>query len=267
MSEIIDEFIYNFYDYVQSIYVYSHLKTNLVDVNRQILEKITSYIFAIVATSFVVFFVFKILLIIFYFLFFQAFIDCFSFMKNYCKRKCSFHFCSSFMNGLSLLGKIFLRTYTFNFYLYQNLFITLFMSTLYIFTILVSAIFYIINAQKLKYHEKEFLYVNFFYIHFECLILLQLLCTCFYSCQNMVIAFCTGIGFFFVLNGILFTGYYIKEIYENENGIFEYDEPQKVINIIFNLIFLLINLLSFSKLICRKKGKKKFNFIYRIEIF
>ena len=35
MSETQDEFIYNYYDYMSSIYVYSHVKTYLIDPNRQ----------------------------------------------------------------------------------------------------------------------------------------------------------------------------------------------------------------------------------------
>ena len=44
MSEMKDLFFYNFYDYMKTVYVYSHLKTYLVDKQRQEIEEKTLYV-------------------------------------------------------------------------------------------------------------------------------------------------------------------------------------------------------------------------------
>ena len=38
MSETKDDFIYNFYDYMKSIFIYSHVRTYLIDPKRQEIE-------------------------------------------------------------------------------------------------------------------------------------------------------------------------------------------------------------------------------------
>ena len=69
MSEMNDSFIYNFYDYVKSIYIYSHIKTNLKDVEKQPLEEGINLALQYISISFLVVSIFKIFVIIFYFIF------------------------------------------------------------------------------------------------------------------------------------------------------------------------------------------------------
>ena len=65
-----------------------------------------------------------------------------------------------------------------------------------------------------------------------------------------------SIGLFLTMNGILFMGYFITELYENTNGSFEFEEPQLIINIIFNTILFLLNGTSLCKVIFHKKDGK-----------
>ena len=55
---------------------------------------------------------------------------------------------------------------------------------------------------------------------------------------------------------MLFLGYFIKEIIESSRGSFEFEEPQKVMNIIFNTIFLFINGISLFNFILYDKNSK-----------
>ena len=83
-----------------------------------------------------------------------------------------------------------------------------------------------------------------FYLHFESLILIQLLCSSFYAYINfneINISIISGLIIFVLLNLILIVGYEIREKIENVEGIFESYEPQLIINILFNFIFLLLN--------------------------
>lgn len=70
MSEMNDSFFYNFYDYVKTVYVYSHLKTYLVDKQRQQIEENT--LIALIA-SIVIFLILSFLKLIIIFLYFYLF--------------------------------------------------------------------------------------------------------------------------------------------------------------------------------------------------
>ena len=121
MSEMIDSPIYNFYDYVKSIYIYSHIKTNLIDKERQPIEKLTNILLGIITLGFIIAFCFKILVIFFYFIFVQAFSAFIKFIISIFRTKFQLNFCSSFLNAMYYLGKVFKRIYTFNFYLFHNI--------------------------------------------------------------------------------------------------------------------------------------------------
>ena len=69
MSEMIDNIVYNYYDYLKSVYIYSHIKTYLKDVQRQKIESYTNYVLEVLSFIVIFFFAFKVLVIIFYFIF------------------------------------------------------------------------------------------------------------------------------------------------------------------------------------------------------
>ena len=62
MSEMKDDIIYKFYDYVKTIYIYSHLKTHLIDKDRQRIEKITNIILLAFSLGLLYFLLLKLLL-------------------------------------------------------------------------------------------------------------------------------------------------------------------------------------------------------------
>ena len=258
MSEIKDSAVYQFYDYVKSIYIYSHVKTHLKDFQRQPIEVATNYILLIFSIIFIFFSVFKVFVIIFYFIFIQAFTGFIKFLISICKTKFRLNFCSSLKNSIYYLGKVFKRIYTFNFYLFQNRIIGFIMIFSYFFFLFSSTFFYLQNIKFIDEVEKPDIYLISFYSHFESVILMQLLCSCFYSCRNQILSTTLAFGLFLSMNGMLFLGFFITDIIENVDGSFELEEPQAVMNIVFDIIFLFVNGISLFKIIIYKKESKYF---------
>ena len=241
MSEVKDSFMYNFYDFMKTIFVYSHVKTYLLDKGRQDYEVnfdngllAFAYIFLIISG-------FKVLIIIFYFIFIQAFSAFINFVRTLCKTKFKINYCLSLINAFNYLAKVGKRIFTFNFYLYQNNIIGIIMILSYFFFLICSLGFYQFNLEEIENTEKSEDYMYYFYLHFESIVLIQILISSFYSCRNMKISIVCALSIFLLLNGILLIGYFITDRIESVDGIFEYDDPQKVMNIIFNSIFLLLN--------------------------
>ena len=256
MSEMKDLFIYNLFDYMKTIYIYSHLKTNLVDRDRQKIEIAIVYLFIISSICFIIFSLFKIFIIIFYFIVIQALTGFIKFIKSIFKTKFRINFCSHFKNAMYYLGKVFRRIYTFNFYIFENKCTGFLMISSYFLFLFSSCFFHIKNKVLIETIEKDITYMVLFYIHFESFILVQLLFSSFYACHNLNVTSLLSIGLFLTMNGILFMGYFITELYENTNGSFEFEEPQLIINIIFNTILFLLNGTSLCKVIFHKKDGK-----------
>jgi hypothetical protein len=264
MSETIDEIIYNFYDYMKTIFIYSHTRTYLIDPKRQKIEIIFDYILLVVAGIFLFVAVFKMLIIIIYFLFMQALPAFISFFKTLFKAKFKISCGSSCVNAMNFVKKIGKRIFTFNFYLYDNNVVGAIMILSYFLFIISSFYFNLLNVQDIKLPEKSEEYMYMFYLHFESFFLVQLLCTSFYACQNIKIGISCGFGIFLLLNGILIIGYLITDKIENVDGKYELDDPQKVMNIIFNLIFVLLDGYCLYIVSCKKKGKSKIINLYFI---
>ena len=256
MSEMIDSFLYNFYDYVKSIYIYSHVKTSLKDPERQPIEKATNIFLIILSFIFMISSIFKIFVIIFYFIFIQAFSALINFIKSIFKMKFKINFCSSFKNAISYLAKVCKRIYTFNFYIFDNAFIGFIMVFSFFFFLFTSAVFYYQNYNLIEDIEKPKYYMYTFYFHFESIILVQLLCSSFYACRNMKISTLVALGLFIIMNLMIFIGYHITRIIEEVDGSYEYEEPQSIMNIIFDTILLFLNGIGFYNIIVYNKNSK-----------
>lgn len=254
MSEMNDKFYYNFYDYMKTIYIYSHVKTNLVDKERQDLEELTIGILAVLSISFLSVSLFKVFVIIFYFIFMQSFAALIKFIISLYRTRFKVNFCSSFQNAIQYLGKVCKKIYTFNFNLFDNIFIGLTMNASYYLFLFSSACFYYKNIKLIQDIEKDLYYMHWFYIHFESAILVQLLFASFYACRNMKISTLVAFGLSASMNSMLFLGYYINVLYENSEGTFENNEPQRIMNIIFNTILILLNGVCLFKIVFYKKN-------------
>ena len=268
MSQTKDEFIYNFYDYMKSVFIYSHVRTYLIDPKRQEIEYVFDIILLVIASAFLFISVFKILVIIIYFFCIQALPAFIKFIKLSCKSDFKTNCSSSCSNGMNYLKKVVKRIFTFNFYLFDNNIIGFIMILSYLIFIGSSFVFNILNVKYIHNNEKNKFYMSIFYLHFESLLLIQILCSSFYGCHNTKIGISCAFGIFLLLNGILLTGYFITDRIENVEGIFELDDPQSVMNIIFNLILFLLNGNCLYILVFKKFGKFtiiiNLYFIYRV---
>lgn len=241
MSETKDEFIYNYYDYISPIFVYPHVKTFLIDTKRQEVEQVIDYCLLIISMGLFALIGFKLIVIIIYFVLVRSSSQIFKFFINLCRFKCKINICSSLKIAFYNLKKVVKRIFTFNFYLYENRLIGAIMVLFYLLFLSSSAVFYLINIREISSSEKSDNYMKLFYVHFESMLMIHLLCISFYSCRNMSLDTLSGIILFILLNVLLYLGYLIKEKMENVEGIFENKEPQLIMNSIFNFIFLLIN--------------------------
>lgn len=256
MSEMKDDFLYNFYDYMKTVYIYAHLKTYLVDKQRQEIEKNTLIILSAFILLIMILSLLKFIIIFLYFLFIQALTNFFKFLKTLCKTKFNVNFCSSIRNAMSYLWKVLKRLYTFNFYVFGNRLNNFIMVGSYFFLLFSSLAFFYINNELLTELEKNNKYLASFYLHFEAIIFVQLLNASFYSKVQLTSSIVYCLGLFFAMNGILFFGYFIKNIYENRYGSFEFEEPQNILNIIFNIILFLLNLNCLIRILIHKKNGK-----------
>ena len=256
MSEIKDELFYNVYDFLKSIYIYSHVKTSLVDKARQDVEFGTHIALCAVVAVFVGGLVFKFLVVFIYLFLIGLFSAIFSFFKSLIKSKGKISFLSSIRNGASFFVQISKRIVFYNFYSYDKWWILPIMVIPYLIFMFTSVPFFIINILDIEKTEKTDSYLHLFYIQFESMILVHILCTSFYAHKNMSQAILLGLGIFICLNLMLILGYLVKERIEFVDGIYEYDEPQKIFNIMFNVIFLMINIISFINTLAAKNKSK-----------
>ena len=255
MSETQDLLIYNIYDYMKSIYIYSHVKTYLIDPKRQEYELIFDKLLLAISLIFLIFSGLKVAIIVLYFIFIQAFAALISFIKSLFKIKFKINFWLSFINGVKYIIKVAKRIITFNFYLYENNIIGTIMIISYFFFLICSFYFFLLNHYLLNEVEKTEEYMKIFYLHFESLVLIQLLCSSFYALRNTKLSIICAFFIFIFMNLIIIVGYVITDRIENIEGKFEYDDPQKVMNIIINLILILLNGNCIFALINSKKSK------------
>jgi hypothetical protein len=241
MSETQDKLIYNFYDYMKTIFVYSHVKTYLIDPKRQNYELFFDGFLLGISIVFMASEFFKIFTIYVYFFFVRTICALINFIKVLKQSKCKIDFCQSFKNGIIHFAKDSKRFCTFNFYLFENNWIGFIMIFFYLLFLISSFIFFIMNFIEIKLPEKTEGYLVMFYIHFLSFVLIQLLCTSFYACRNTKIAIISAFVIFLFLFCMTIIGYKITETLEDVVGKFEIDYPQQVMNIIYNSIFLLLN--------------------------
>ena len=256
MSEVKDNDFYNFYDFIKLIYVYSHVKTELQDSSKQKVEKVAAIVLMVLSGLFFLCTIFKVIVILIYFFFMQALTGFIKFLTSLFKTKCNVSLCSNFKNSISFLSKICKRIYTFNFYIYENFLINSIMTSSFIIFLAISFLFFIDNVYRIDEVEKPELYLIYFYLDFEFTMLVELLCSCFYSCRSMIKSTFFAIGLFITMDCILIFGYMYTNLLEDEDGSFENQEPQKIINIVFNIILLSLNSTSLYKIITYDKNSK-----------
>lgn len=263
MSETKDEFIYNFYDYMKTVFIYSHVKTYLIDPSRQEDELASDQFLLYFSLIMLIFNYFKIFIIILYFAVLQSSMALFKKIKILCISGFKINYKASCKNTCEYIFKILKRIVTFNFNLYENNYIGTLMILTYLTYLVVSVIFYEYNLKYINDTEKSKIHLSYFYLHFETTFLMQILCSSFYSCRNMKIATICAFSIWAILNAFMFVIYFIKEIMENVEGYYENDDFVKIDNIAFNTVFLFLNGKSFFNILLYKKQKEHYNLLLK----
>ena len=240
MSEIKDSFFYNYYDYFKDIYVYTHLKTYLLDKQVQTYEKgfLITQLISIGLFSFIV--IFKFLLIIIYFFFIQ-FISIIKKILIACKKtKGHINYLSNLKNGIYYIIHTLLKIYVYNFYFYNNRFIEILMCSSYICFIIINPIFLRYVKNEIEDCEKSIYFIFFHFLCNEISLLIEILCVTFYSSTKIFQQIVISLLFFVFFNCLNLMIYYFSYLYEESKGTIVNEEHKKIANIIFNTIFLVL---------------------------
>ena len=250
MSSIIHhEIIGDYYDLIKNVYVFSHMKPFLKDINRELSEYAFIYCVLVIISVLTAAVLFKIVVIFIYFFLIQAIANLVSFCCSLAKAKCKINFCVNFKAGCIYIGKLFKKLYTYNFYAFDNTFAgTVFVISYFLYLIFsIMFVFSIMN--QIENEEKT----NWFYIchflTFEFNLLVEIMCVSFYNLRNMKKQFFLSLGYFILLNFLIIVTLLFQRLLINVYGVFEKDEPRRVINLIFNLLFLVMYLTTILKLV------------------
>ena len=102
---------------------------------------------------------------------------------------------------------------------------------------------------------------------FQSSILIEAICISFYNIRNMRRQFFLGVTFFVLLNILIYLAFLFQQLFTNTYGIFEHDEPRRILNIVLNFIIMTMNIATSVKLCKYDVNSKKFIlYLYRESI-
>lgn len=259
MSETKEYIFYDLYDFGKSVYIFSHMKTNLVDTSVQKTEKIALNILSTISAIIFFFVLIKTLIILGYFICSQAMTAFFRFVKMLFKTKFNINFKSSCKNSLMFFGRVFKKIYTFNFYIFYTKIINTFMIFSFWVCLVSNFLFNRINLFYIEKVEKEIDFLWGFYLSFQFNLLIEVVCSTFYAHPNMNISSLLALGYYLVINVIIIVIFFWARRKEFLDGAFLLEEPQRVLNIIIFFILLVLKLNCLYKII---KFDKKSKYIF-----
>ena len=257
MTSIIqNEIIGDYYDLIKNVYVFSHMYLYLIDTKRQSIEYQFVQAVLIIICLLAVAILFKVVVIFIYFFLIQAITNLISFLCTLCRSKCKVPCCSNVKGAFIYLIKLFKKLYTYNFYAFDSTFVGTFLVVSYFLYLSSSITFSAMIIHEIEVEDKT----NFFYICHFCAfqfnILMEVLCVSFYNMRNMKKQFCLSMGYFFLLNLLIIITLMFQRLLVNVYGVFERDEPRRVINIVFNLFFFIMYITTIIKLLLYNVNSK-----------
>jgi hypothetical protein len=262
MSETKDGIFYDLYDFSKSVYIFSHMKTNLVDEKVQIGEK-AAIILLLVISSVIFFFVLiKTFIILIYFICSQAMTAFVRFIIMVFKTKFNINFKSSCKNSCMFFGKVCKKIYTFNFYIFYSKYISSFMIISFWICLFSNFIFNLVNNKYLENPEKDFEFLVFYFLSFEFNLLIEVICSTFYAHRNMIDSSLLAFGYYFVINSIMLIIFFIARRKEYLDGAYLLEEPQRILNIIVFFILFILKVNCLYKIIKFNKRSKYITNIY-----
>ena len=262
MSETKEALKYDLYDFTKSIYIFSHMKTILVDKKVQIFEEYLLKLIRDLTLVIVIFVLFKIIIIFGYFIVFQASIAFKNFIQLSYKSKCDISCKNSCKYFLLFFKRILKKIYNFNFYIIQNEIISLILLLLFLTNIILNYLFMDKNIDQIDKIEKDDTFIDLYFSSFEFYLLMELICYMFYSVRNIFHAVLLAFGYFITLNIIIaFPFLYVRK-YEYLYGGFMLNEPQRILNIIIFSILLILKIYCLYRIIYFNKESKLINLIF-----
>ena len=259
MSETKEAIFYDLYDFSKSVYIFSHMKTNLVDSSVQTVELTAIYLLIFISAIIFFFFTIKTLIILVYFICLQALISFIRFIKMLFKTKCNINFKTSCKNSLMFLGKVFKKIYTFNFYIFYTKYINFFMIISFWVCLFANFRFNLLNRKYIEEPEKDESFLYNFFLTFQINLLIELICCTFYSHRNMIVSSLLAFGYYIVINSIILVSFYFVRRKEYLYGAYLLEEPQRILNIILFFILFVLKVNCLYKIIkFDKQSKYKF---------
>ena len=240
MSETKEGFFYDLYDFTKSVYIFSHMKTNLVDTAVQIGEKVALSLILAITSGLAFFVLFKLIIIILYFTFVQIIAAFISFINIIFISKFDIFWKSSLTNGCSYIMKVLKRIYTFNFYIFYNKAVCTFLIISFVTCIISNLCFNAINLDQIETLEKDNYFYAFYFLTFEINLLIEFICYMFYSNKNILFGSILSFVYWIVINIIIIVCFYFAQRYEYLYGVLLTEQPQKFLNIaIFSTLLIL----------------------------
>ena len=155
MSKIHESFFYNLYDLIKNVYVYYHMDTYLIDKELQTQQNF--YMMGILFVTLLIntAILLKLFLIILYFIIIHTILNFIKFINSLFKTKCKINWKSTMKNTLLYFKQLISRIYFYNFYKYDNMFISLTLVIFYITFITSNSLFLIYNYNLIEEEIKE----------------------------------------------------------------------------------------------------------------
>ena len=256
MSKIHESFFYNLYDLTKNIYVYYHMDTYLMD--KELQTQQNYYMLSILFINFLInsAILLKLFIIVLYFIVVHTILNFIKFIRSFFKTKFRINWNSTIKNTILYFKQLISRIYFYNFYKYDNMFISLILIVFYISFIISNTIFLLYNYDTIEDEIKE---ENFFIYHFlsiETSLIIEVSCCILYSLRKLKLQCFLIILFSLLFNGIIIISYYYQDLLINEKGYNATKKPIEIDNIIFNIIFLILHLNAFYNVKTQNRTSK-----------
>ena len=262
MSKINDSFFYNFYELIEKVYVNNHMNLYLMD--KQLQKEQFIYMIILMAGTFFIniTILFKLFLIGVYFLFIHTILNLFKFIISLFKTKFHINCKSNCKNTIIYIQQLVSRIYFYNFYKYNNMFISLFLVFIYFLFVFSNCYFFYLVYIYIEEENKNFNFILYHYLTFETSLIIEFSCSIIYSMRNLNYQFIIIISYIFIFNGILYITFLYQQLNLNKKGYKGREQPIQIVNIIFNFIFLILHCNAIINIITQNGTGKIILFLY-----
>lgn len=258
MSIINESTFSDYYEFIKNVYIFSQVKPFLKDTERQKFE----YFFIITVSTIIIilifFVLFKIFVLCLYFLILQSLINFTRFIRAVYKNKCNIIISRTIKNACYRYLKIFKKLYTYNFYAYDHFVLGGVQVIFYLSYLCLNLLFMFNLTSELEKESKNSSYVLIHVMAFQSSILIEAICISFYNIRNMRRQFFLGVTFFVLFNILIYLAFLFQQLFINTYGIFEHDEPRRILNIVLHFIIMTMNIATSVKLCKYDVNSKKY---------